>query len=434
MQTRSRAELLAMLNAPDRLKNLELLVREVREGKQPAPQTGRDVNNHIHTQYSFSPYSPTAAAYFAWQAGLCTAGIIDHDSVSGALEFLRACEMVGIAGTVGIECRVNFAGTPFEHRNVNNPDQAGIIYTTIHGIPRNKLDEVNAFFAPYRERRNLRNRKMVDGVNRLMSAYGMQIDFDRDVLPLSRAAEGGGVTERHISFALAGKMLEKLGPGAPLVSFIRNTLELPLSEKVEGYLVQADNPERAYDLLGWIKAELIGRFYISATDECPKESEVLALSEGIHAISAYPYLGDVGDSITGDKRAQKFEDDFLPELMDYIAKAGYRGVTYMPSRNTRAQLDRLRALCRRYGFFQISGEDINSPRQPFVCMAQRDAAFDNLYDSTWALIAHEQLVMEDPQKGFFSDKMISAYPDVEARIRAFAKKALEWRGKGDARG
>ena len=84
------------------------------------------------------------------------------------------------------------------------------------------------------------------------------------------------------------------------------------------------------------------------------------------------YLGDVGDSVTGDKRAQKFEDDFLDELVPFLCGAWAIGaITYMPSRNTPAQLKRIRALCDKYGLFQISGEDINSPRQSFVCEAQR---------------------------------------------------------------
>lgn len=429
--TRTKAEILALLNAPERLENLKRMVDEVRRGVLPAPVTGRDVNNHIHTQYSFSPYSPTAAVWFAWQAGLCTAGIVDHDSVAGAVEFLVACRLVGLAGTVGVECRVNMAGTRFEHIKINNPDQAGIAYVTLQGIPHNRIDEVDAFFAPYREKRNLRNRKMVEGVNRLMTPYGLAIDFEADVLPLSRHLEGGSVTERHIACALAKKMLEKFGSGAALVSFIRDGLKLPLSQKIEGYLAQSDNPDRMYDLLGWIKAELISKFYVDATDECPKDTDVIQLSERVGAFSAYSYLGDVGDSITGDKRAQKFEDDFLPDLIDYAKRAGYRALTYMPSRNTRAQFERIHSLAKAHGFFEISGEDINSPRQSFVCAAQRDPAFNHLYDSTWALIASENLATDDPGKGFFAEAAVKKYPDIGDRTRAFAQIALTAHAKGE---
>jgi hypothetical protein len=61
----------------------------------------------------------------------------------------------------------------------------------------------------------------------------------------------------------------------------------------------------------------------------------------------------------------------------------------MPTRNTDAQLDRLRALCERYGFLQVSGEDINSPRQSFVIEKMHEPRFANLIESTWAIIRNE---------------------------------------------
>ena len=79
----------------------------------------------------------------------------------------------------------------------------------------------------------------------------------------------------------------------------------------------------------------------------------------------------------------------------------------------------MRALCEKHGLFQISGEDINSPRQSFVCEAQRDPEFANLYDATWALIAHEWRATEDPAGGFFSAESVKKWPDLNERVRAF---------------
>lgn len=413
---KTREELLKLLNCPEGLENLKELIKT-----EPQPETGRDVNNHIHTTYSFSPYSPTAAVWFARAAGLCTCGLMDHDSIAGAEEFLAAAEAAHMSATIGIECRVSFANTPFADRKLNNPDQKGVVYMALHGVPHNKATEINAFFAPYREKRNERNRKMVAAINEMMGKYGVTIDFEKDVLPLSNFAKGGSVTERHLSSALAYKMLEVIGRGDKLVKFIHEELQLPLSGKIEGYLTDESNPHMMYDLLGWIKSQLISKFYIDATDECPDVRDVLALSDRVGAISAYAYLGDVGDSVTGDKRAQKFEDDFLDELVEYVAKLGYKAITYMPSRNTKAQLHRLRALCEKYKLFQISGEDINQPRQSFVCEAQRDPEFNNLYDATWALIAHEWRATENPDDGFFSEKSIEKWPELNDRIAAFSQ-------------
>ena len=412
---KTREELLELLNAENGLENLKTLLKT-----EPLPPVGRDVNNHIHTTYSFSPYSPTAAVWFARAAGLCTCGLMDHDSIAGSEEFLAAAKEVGMGATIGLECRVSFKNTPFGDRRLNNPDQDGVVYMALHGVPHNRAAEVNAFFAPYRAARNERNRKMVAAVNQLMGQYGVTIDFEKDVLPLSNYDKGGSVTERHISSALAYRMLEVIGKGETLVKFIRETMQLPLSDKIAGFLCDEKNPHMMYDLLGWIKSTLIAKFYIDATDECPDVREVLALSEKVGAISAYAYLGDVGDSVTGDKRAQKFEDDFLDELVPFLAGLGYRAITYMPSRNTPAQLKRIRALCDKYGLFQISGEDINSPRQSFVCEAQRAPEFANLYEATWALIAHEWRSTKNPADGLFSKESVAQWPALSDRVKAFS--------------
>ena len=417
---KTREEILALLNGENALSNLEMLLKT-----EKLPPVARDVNNHIHTTYSFSPYSPTAAVYFARAAGLCTCGLMDHDSIAGANEFLAAAMAARMGATIGMECRASFANTPFGDRKLNNPDQKGIVYMALHGVPHDRAAELNALYAPYREKRNVRNRKMVDAINGMMGKYGVTIDFDRDVLPLSNFVKGGSVTERHLSSALAYRMIDVIGKGEKLVKFIKDELKLPISGKIEGFLLDEANPHMMYDLLGWIKSQLISKFYIDADEECPDVKDVLALSDRVGAISAYAYLGDVGDSVTGDKRAQKFEDDFLDELVEYVAKIGYRAITYMPSRNTKAQLARIRALCDKYGLFQISGEDINQPRQSFVCEAQRDPEFSNLYDATWALIAHEWRATENPAGGFFSEESIAKWPNLNDRIAAFKQFGLE---------
>ena len=119
-------DVLRFLNAPtpeERLRNLQTLLRA--ETEKPAV-SDTFVNNHIHTIYSFSPYSPTAAVWFARAATLPTAGIMDHDSMAGAWEFIRAGEIAGVATTVGVECRVHMDGTGLEDRYINNTDQKGL--------------------------------------------------------------------------------------------------------------------------------------------------------------------------------------------------------------------------------------------------------------------------------------------------------------------
>lgn len=379
-------KILEKLNATTKAERLANL-KTVLEGTRFPPAVPQYINNHIHTKYSFSPYSPTAAVYAARAEGLCTAGIVDHDSIAGAEEFLAAAELIGMPATVGMECRVSLKGTRLEGRRTNNPDQAGISYMTIQSVPHDKFRVLDEFFAPYREARHVRNRKMVDNINALLPGIGL--DYDRDVLPLSLAREGGGVTERHLMYALAKKLVEQTGRGQPMTERLTD-MGISLSDKQRAQLLDTEYPFYDYDLLGIFKSAFIGKVYVDADEECPPLSEVVKLCREADACLCYPYLGDVGDSVTGDKKAQKFEDGYLEDVFECMKEEGVWAVTYMPTRNTSAQLERLRGLCGQYGMFQVSGEDINSPRQSFITKVMEDPRFQNLIDATWKLIEHEK--------------------------------------------
>ena len=351
------------------------------------------INNHIHTNYSFSPYTPTTAVEAAAANGLKTAGIMDHDTCAGSREFLEAAKRIGMPATCGVECRVDMSNTPMRGRRINTPDQDSIAYVAMHGIPHQFFDEVDAYFAPYREKRNIRNRAMIENINNIVNPYGLYVDFDKDVVPLSTKS----ITERHLLFALTKKITEKYDTPESVVEFLANKMQLRLSEKQLGMLLAGRSTPQfyEYDILGILKGNLVERFYIDATDECPPVREFIKMVRDHGGIAAYAYLGDVGDSVTGDKKAQKFEDDYLDLLFDQLQILGFDAVTFMPTRNTPAQLDRVMALCEEKGFFQISGEDINSPRQSFICKAYEDPKFAHLIDAAFKLIEYENAATAD---------------------------------------
>jgi hypothetical protein len=381
-------ETLARLNAGDtqaRLASLEKLIA----GEDARPvQKPEYANNHIHTTYSFSPYSPTAAVYFARAAGLQTAGIMDHDSIAGAEEFSRAGELAGVATTSGIECRVSFSGTPLADRLINNPDQTGVGYMSLHGVPRRHRAELQDAFAPLRAKRNARNRFMTARMNALTAPMGITTDFNTDILPLSQYALGGSVTERHILYALAGKLITAAGTGS-LPALLRKGLGIRLGDKQAALLDAPASPHLRYDLLGILKAELVGSIFVPATDECMHITALKQLSLRVETPLFYPYLGDVGVSVTGDKKTAKYEDSYLDLLFETILSLGVDGVTYMPSRNTPEQLARLQGKIRDACMQEISGEDINTPRQSFLCPQLAQPQFKHLVAATWALIKRE---------------------------------------------
>ena len=378
-------DILNKLNAPTKAERLANLAEVLKTTTFPTA-VPEYINNHIHSTYSFSPYSPTAAVYAARMEGLCTAGIIDHDSISGAEEFLEAAKMINMPVTIGMECRVSMDGTRLEGRRTNNPDQVGVSYMTIQAVPHDKISTLTEFFRPYQAARHERNRQMIAKINDLLP--GIELDYDKDVLPLSEAKEDGGVTERHLMYALAKKLVAQVGKGEAMVKKLSD-MGLSLSSKQVSQMLDLEYPFYEYDLLGILKGAFVPQIFIDATAECPKLPDMVKLCADVDAYLCYAYLGDVGDSVTGDKKAQKFEDDYLDDVFECLKEEGVKAVTYMPTRNTQAQLERLRGLCDSYGMFQISGEDINSPRQSFVIKAMENPMFKNLIDATWKLIEHE---------------------------------------------
>ena len=345
------------LNAPTAMQRIENLKRLLCEEKEKPAVLSEYANNHIHTTFSFSPYSPTAAIWAARRAGLPTAGIMDHDSISGAREFREAGRLADVGTTCGVEMRIDWHDTPFAARRINNPDQLGVAYMTFHSIKARYFDQTRDFIAPYRERRNERNKKILANIK---EATGISVDFENDVLPLSQYIFGGSVTERHLLFALAKKVLPD------------------------------GTEDEQYKLLGQYKAGLIHEVYVDPTDELVPLDVAIDFAKSIDSILCYAYLGDVTKSVTGDKAAAKFEDDYLEELIQFIAKKNIPAVTFMPSRNTPAQADAIMGMCDKYGLKQISGEDINSPSQSFICKQLAEPKFAHLVGAAWELVEREK--------------------------------------------
>lgn len=388
VELQDKIRLLNARSAEERLKNLKRLLDEETMRPEVKPEYA---NNHIHTIYSFSPYSPTAAVYMARAEGLETAGIMDHDSIGGAEEFRQAGEICGIGTTCGMECRVSLVGTSMATKRLNNPDQAGIAYMAIHSVPKSGFNKLQEVFAPLRERRNERNLKMLAKINELMSPFGLTLDFEKDVLPISCYDLGGSITERHLLYALSKKIVDA-AKKENCADFVNNILHIPLSEKQKAQLSDSNNPHFLYDLLGVLKAGLVEKIYVPATDECMTLAEVVRLADEVGAILCYPYLGDVGESPTGDKKAQKFEDDFLDALFDMLKAEGVHAITYMPARNTPEQIARLQVLCKKYGMAEISGEDVNSSRQSMICPALARPEFRHLVTKAWDLVEREKIL------------------------------------------
>ncbi|MCD4550310.1 PHP domain-containing protein [Schaalia sp. lx-260] len=384
------------------------------------PQWVPESNNHIHTCYSFSPYTPTGAALGARRAGLRVVGSVDHDSIAAASEMSEATRILGMGSVTGFECRAFFdPNGPFASRKLNNPDSAGIAYMTVQGVPSHARHRVAEWLAPQRSARLERTLTMAQAANDILESLGLEpFDPQTDMVDISQYATGGGITERHLLSAMASALIRGFGKGESLVRGLKE-MGVVIPDSLGGLLGDEANPHVMYDLLGVLKSSYLERIYIQPTTECLTTEEVVAFADSIGAIATYAYLGDVSASPTGDKKAEKFEDEFLDELVEAAADRGLRAITYMPPRNTSEQLRRVHELALRYGMLEISGVDINQPRQSFNCPELRRPEFADLNEATWALVAHEALASVDPDLTLLGTQRLTPNRLAE-RIRQYA--------------
>ena len=164
---------------------------------------------------------PAAAAARAQEAGLAAVGVMDHDSVAGAVEMRQAGTILGIATTAGVELRVSAAGTRAGGQEDQQPGFAGRV---LHDDPRDTGAEHRRgerFLRPIQASREKRGPPHGGQAGRRAPPLRpAALDWERDVRRISRADEGGTITERHILYAVAQAILAKAGRGEPLLAFV----------------------------------------------------------------------------------------------------------------------------------------------------------------------------------------------------------------------
>lgn len=391
-----------------RLNALKFLAAAVKNGElKPAENLG-GISHHIYTTYSFSPYTPSKAAFMGYMSGLDTIGIIDRDSVSGAKEFLAACDMLGIAATFGAESLVNFGSTSLKDIQLNCAEQPSLGFCVLHGIPHQSIERFTGYFEYYAEKRTERLKKMADKYNELLKEYGLTLDFEKDVAALGTVSDGGVLTEEHLLLAVANKILEKYDKGNDTVEFLLGELELELSDDQKKYLKDTFNPGYELDMVDVLRQDLLP-MWVDADEECPDVREFAKISKETGAILAYSYVGT--ENVPAD------------ELLSILKSLGFNGITYEPTKLSSEQLGEIQKLCVKYDLMQISGEFVNRPRQPFAAAEANTDAFEYLKDTSWAIIGHEKAASVNEEFGMFSKKIIGKFPTLQSRIDYFSALA-----------
>jgi len=120
--------------------------------------------------------------------------------------------------------------------------------------------------------------------------------------------------------------------------------------------------------------------------------------------------------------------NFLEELFALLRGLGFKAIMCIPTRNNIEQLMAAKNLCKKYDFFEKGGENINSPRQSFVCYIYKRREFKDLIDSKWVLISHEKASSYNIEDDMFLLKTLTKYTNLQEKIKISKEIGMaDWR-------
>ena len=274
------------------------------------------VNMHIHTFFSYNGegWSPSRVAYEMKKLGLYAAAVCDFDVLQALDEYLAASDLLRLRAAVGFESRVFFR--EYATQEINSPGEPGVFYFMGMGFVRQPPAGSNAasVFADMLKQSHARNRAVIDRVNRKLDSW--QLDYDRDVLPLT---PDKNATERHIIAAFNQKALDHFGSAAAAAAFwaaLFNADQQELALKI-----QDRNAFNEYLRGKLIKRGGIG--YEQPTDKTfPALDSVIAMIKECRAIPMSAWLDG---SSAGESKPE--------EQLACLAAKGVAAVNIIPDRN-----------------------------------------------------------------------------------------------------
>lgn len=403
MQREYLIEKLGRGNAKSRLKALKKLKKLEDSGAVPCPENKGYAGIKIHTAYSYSPYPPTLAVYMAYRSGVDEVGIFDHDTLGGATEFERAAKLLGLDSTVGLAHKVKFDEQRYAQRRINSLYQDGIFYLSVMGIPPQFRKALDAELARSRACRETRARIMTENLDKRIKRYGLRLNYERDVRALSNAKHGGAVTERHILRAFAKKLTDKFKTGEQIIEFLETSMKLTLSDNQKTFLADKRNTLYEFDLVDIIKSK-IKFFYSPAEGEVDDARTFVECAHGFGGMVFYTYVGDYTSIRGGERIENKFEDDYLTELIDDLKAIGFDGVEFVPERLEPQQRATLEKLAAEREMLVLPALEINSPRQKFGDAELLKPDNSELLDNCRVVLGHEKSASFSIDDGWCSQK------------------------------
>lgn len=379
------------------LKNLKKLEKNDKT-LQPVKTGGANLS--IHTDYSFSPYSPALAAYMAYKSGMELVALCDVGTTSAANEFNACCKILDLKTICGFE--VFFKS-----------EKLGTCLASFYGINKNNAVKFEEPLKHFRDWCEERTRKALKTLNKQLKSFDIFIDYETDVQPLIKHKKGGVVTLKHLYMAEAEKIVEKCGKGKKTADFLRNELCLDITEGEYNLLCDSNNPYYLYDLL----ASLRGKHRGDENLDFPAKDEFMSIAAETGVIVAYEYTCKHGwlELETEAKRPlAKFS-----ALLDKVKDDGFNAVCLSSREYSKNALPLFINAIQEKGLLVILTDKTEYPRTCFNS-AVPEQCKKYVEACSYALLGNAMSISENESEGLFTDKTLIKCPEIEKRINIFS--------------
>ena len=205
-------------------KNAEKLVtvKEAAGEKSFAP-----VTLNTATNYYYSRYTPSLAAYLAHVNDVAVIGVNDYGTVKGFKEFKFAADKARLKYVYGYHAEV---------KPLFNEDYA-VAYS--YAVPFSCVKGLQKDLEPVRKIKFDYVKYVINEINKRLKKTKIKLS-ESDVIKNSEYLFGGAVTEKHVAKVAAKILAEKFG-AEKAAEFLTETLKLKLTDDEIRYIGDADN-------------------------------------------------------------------------------------------------------------------------------------------------------------------------------------------------
>jgi hypothetical protein len=360
-----------------------------------------EVNGHLHSPYSFSPFSSIEQMFqMAGKEQVKVLGINDFYTVDGYAEFARQ----GLENRIFPLFNIEFMGLMLEMQQqdirVNDPNNPGRVYLSGKALkhPFDVTGQSKKFLKDLQDSSQIQMKEMVRRADAHLRSINARFNINYEQIRDEYAEKL--MRERHIARAIREAVAAHYPSADQISSFFKLLFEgKPLTAGLEDHSATENEIRSALLKTG-------GRAYVPEDGEAfPKLQKIVDFILDADGIPCYPVLlDDRQGNLTG------FEGDW--DWMDEVLQSyGISCLELIPLRNTLEKLEEFVGFFRMKKYVISFGTEHNSPGLfPITVKVDKDKDITPdlkkvSYEGCCVLAAHQYLVARG-KEGFVDSRGI----------------------------